>query len=146
LGALEQNHLTLGPLGDIADRMRDLISCAACLLRSIAGRIKKMMVAADGIADGDVNQQIDSTCKDELGATAAAFHRMIDYLKTMAGAAELIADGNLSVEVHPRSAHDALGNAFAAMIANLRDLVGKLSQAAGSVGTASQRSRSARPR
>jgi methyl-accepting chemotaxis protein len=116
------------------------------LTRSIAGRIKKMMLAADGIADGDVNQQIDSTCKDELGATAAAFHRMIDYLKTMAGAAELIADGNLSVEVHPRSAHDALGNAFAAMIANLRDLVGKLSQAAGSVGTASQRSRSARPR
>jgi methyl-accepting chemotaxis protein len=117
-----------------------LLGCIAAFLltRSIAGRVKKMMVAADGIADGDVNQQIDSTCKDELGATAAAFQRMIDYLKTMVGAAELIADGDLSMEVHPRSAHDALGNSFAAMIANLRDLVGKLSQAAGSVGTASQ--------
>jgi methyl-accepting chemotaxis protein len=117
-----------------------LLGCVAAFLltRSIAGRVKKMMVAADGIADGDVDQQIDSTSKDELGATAAAFQRMIDYLKTMVGAAELIAAGDLSVEVQPRSENDSLGNAFAVMIANLRDLVGKLSQAAGSVGTASK--------
>ena len=63
---------------------------------------------------------------------AAAFQRMIDYLNTMVAAAGRHAEGDLSAEVTPRSAQDALGNSFSAMIANLRELVGNLSQAAGS--------------
>ena len=110
-------------------------SVAAFLLtRSIAKRIKKMLTAADAIADGDVDQHIDDSSSDEIGATAAAFQRMIDYLKTMVAAAGRLAEGDLSVEVKPRSEQDALGNSFSAMIANLRELVGNLSRAAGSVG------------
>ena len=113
-------------------------SVAAFLLtRSIAKRIKKMLTAADAIADGNVDQRIDDSSTDEIGATAAAFQRMIDYLKTMVAAAGALAEGDLSAEVTPRSAQDALGNSFSAMIANLRELVGNLSQAAGSVGHAS---------
>jgi methyl-accepting chemotaxis protein len=114
-------------------------SAAAFLLtRSIASRTRSMMLAADGIADGDVEQDTGNPSKDELGATAAAFGRMIEYLRSMVAAAEKIADGDLSVDVHPRSDRDALGNAFEAMIANLRQLIGEVSQAAGSVGQASQ--------
>ena len=113
-------------------------SIAAFLLtRSIANRIRKMLTAADAIADGNVDQQIADSSTDEIGATAAAFQRMIDYLKTMVAAAGRLAEGDLSVEVKPRSGQDALGNSFSAMIANLRELVGNLSQAAGSVGQAS---------
>ena len=110
---------------------------AFLLTRSIANRIKKMLTAADGIADGDVDQHIDATVTDEIGQTAAAFQRMVEYLKTMVAAAGRMAEGDLSVEVEPRSERDALGNSFSAMIATLRELVGKLSQAAGSVGAAS---------
>ena len=113
-------------------------TAAVMLTRSIAKRIKKMLTAADAIADGNVDQHIDDSSTDEIGATAAAFQRMIDYLKTMVAAAGRLAEGDLSVEVKPRSGQDALGNSFSAMIANLRELVGNLSQAAGSVGQASQ--------
>ncbi len=114
-------------------------SAAAFLLtRSIATRTRRMMHAADGIADGDVEQDTGTPSKDELGATAAAFGRMVEYLRTMVHAAERIADGDLSAEVHPRGDRDALGSAFAAMAANLRQLVGEVSQAAGSVGAASK--------
>jgi methyl-accepting chemotaxis protein len=117
-----------------------LLAAAAAfvLTRSIAGRTKKMLAAADGIANGDVDQHIDVTSTDEIGATAAAFTRMVDYLKSMVAAAGEIAQGNLSVAVTPRSEHDALGNAFSAMLGNLRELVGKVSDAAGTVGLASQ--------
>jgi methyl-accepting chemotaxis protein len=108
------------------------------LTRSIAGRVNRLVTAADGIADGDVDQRIEVTSKDELGAVAAAFQRMVVYLKSMAGAAEQIADGDLSVVVEPRSERDALGNSIAAMVANLRRLVREVSDAAGSVGLASQ--------
>ncbi len=110
---------------------------AFLLTRSIASRLKKMLAAADGIAGGDVDQQIDASSKDEIGATATAFQRMIDYLKTMVATAGRLADGDLSVELEPRSERDALGNSFAATIVNLRALVRNLSEAANSVGLAS---------
>ncbi len=111
---------------------------ATVLARSLSHRAKQMLHAADGIAAGDIDQHIDASAKDELGMTAAAFQRMIAYLQNMVGAAGRIADGDLLVDVEPQSERDALGNAFAAMIVNLRDMVAKLSQAAGSVGSASQ--------
>ena len=85
------------------------VGLAFLLSRSLASRARQMLKAADGIADGDVDQHVDASSKDELGATAAAFERMIDYLNGMAGAAERIAEGDLQVEVHPRSERDALG-------------------------------------
>jgi methyl-accepting chemotaxis protein len=113
-------------------------AAATLLTRSIARRMRLLLSAADGIADGDVDQRIDVSSKDEIGATAVAFERMVDYLKSMVTAAGRIADSDLTVEVTPRSERDALGKSFAAMVTNLRELAGRLSQAAGSVGLASQ--------
>jgi methyl-accepting chemotaxis protein len=117
-----------------------LLGCLASfvLTRSIAGRLKQIMTAADGIALGEVNQRIEVTSMDELGATSAAFQRMVDYLKTMVSAAGSIADGDLSGKIQPRSEQDALGNSFAAMTVNLRTMVANLYRAAGNVGTASK--------
>jgi methyl-accepting chemotaxis protein len=128
--------LTMILVGALAILLGSL--AAFLLIRSIARRMRNMLTAADGIADGDVDQHVDATSKDELGATAAAFERTIDYLRTMVFAAGRMAEGDLSVEVQPRGERDALGNSFSAMIANLRQLVGDLSRAAGSVGMASQ--------
>jgi methyl-accepting chemotaxis protein len=114
------------------------LALAFLLSRSLASRARQMLKAADGIADGDVDQHVDASSKDELGATAAAFERMIDYLNGMAGAAERIAEGDLLVEVQPRSERDALGKAFGLMVAHLRDMVGQVAEAAGTVGAASQ--------
>jgi methyl-accepting chemotaxis protein len=108
------------------------------LTGSIATRIKGLLAAADGIAEGDVDQRIDVSSTDEIGATAAAFQRMVDYLRDMVAAAGRIADGDLTTQVEPRSERDALGNSFATMIEHLRALMGGLSSAAGSVGLASQ--------
>jgi methyl-accepting chemotaxis protein len=113
------------------------LAAAFLLTRSIATRVRRMMLAADGIAAGDVDQRTGDASRDELGQTAAAFDRMTEYLRAMVGAAEALAGGDLSAEVTPKSDRDALGNAFAAMIVNLRRLVGEVSQAAGTVGMAS---------
>jgi methyl-accepting chemotaxis protein len=114
------------------------LTAAFVTTRSLAMRARQMRAAADGIAEGDVEQHIEVTSRDELGATAAAFQRMVEYLRAMVGAAGLIADGDLSAEVQPRSERDALGNSFAKMIASLRNVVGNVSGAAGRVTTASQ--------
>ncbi len=117
-----------------------LIGTAISLLisRALAGAAGQMLRAANGIADGDVEQNVEVRSQDELGQTAAAFQRMIAYLKGMAEAAERMADGDLTVEVEPKSDRDALGNAFSRMAVNLRSMIANVSQAASSLSSSSQ--------
>jgi methyl-accepting chemotaxis protein len=62
---------------------------------------------------------------------------MVAYLKEMAGVAMAVAEGDLSVEVVPRSKRDTLGNAFLRMSHGLQDLVRTTRDSAGQVSAGS---------
>jgi methyl-accepting chemotaxis protein len=111
---------------------------AVLVVRGIMRGVRQVLVAAEGIAEGDLEQHVDVSSQDEIGQMGAAFGRMVDYLNESAGIAARVADGDLTVEVAPRSPRDVLGNAFARMVAQLRDLAGKLSGSAQSLSAASQ--------
>ncbi len=114
------------------------VSLGYWLARMISTGVGQMLVAAEGIADGDLDQQIDVKSKDEIGDMANAFTRMVDYLKGMAGAATTIADGDLTADVVPKSEKDVLGNAFSTMIATLRSTIGQVNDAATGMASASE--------
>ena len=97
-----------------------------------------MLRAAEAISHGDVDQRIPVRSKDELGRTAAAFTRMIDYLKELAGVAARLAEGDLTVEPAVRSERDLLGNAFALLVRDLRRVIGEVAGSANQVSSASQ--------
>lgn len=103
----------------------------------VASRISKPIVAvaeaADRIADGDLDVQLDTRSTDETGRMARAFERMTASLRDTASAADEIADGNLDVEVRTRSEHDVLGAAIGRMTQQLRSLIGELGTAAGTL-------------
>jgi methyl-accepting chemotaxis protein len=111
---------------------------AFLLARQIARAANQMLTAANGIADGDVDQTIELDSKDELGRTAAAFRRMIEYLRETVADLERIAAGDLTVETRRRSERDVLRNAVATMTSNLRQMVTEARNAASSVSSASQ--------
>ena len=108
------------------------------LSRSISRGAGEMLRAAEGIAEGDVEQTVDVRSKDEIGDTASAFGRMLEYLRTIAGAADSVAAGDLTVQIEPKSERDTLGRSFAAMTESLRDLVGQVDTTASSLGSASR--------
>jgi len=114
------------------------IGIALWLSRRIVGGVQQVLAAAEGISEGDLDQQVDVRSRDEIGKMATAFGRMIEYLKTNAAVAERVASGDLAVEVTPRSERDVLGNAFAAMVTQLRTVVGSVSGSAQSLSAASQ--------
>ena len=114
------------------------LALAWLLSRSLVGGIRQMLTAAEGIASGDLDQEVRLHSRDELGETAAAFRRMIAYLREMAGAAGRIAEGDLTGDVEPASEHDALGTAFATMTVNLRGLIGQMAEAADALAASSQ--------
>jgi methyl-accepting chemotaxis protein len=108
------------------------------VVRGIMRGVRQVLVAAEGIAEGDLDQHVDVKSRDEIGQMGAAFGRMVSYLHDSAGLAARVADGDLTVEVTPCSSRDVLGNAFARMVTQLRDLAGKLSGSAQSLSAASQ--------
>jgi methyl-accepting chemotaxis protein len=110
------------------------------LFVAMTGTVRRMLGAADAIAEGDLDLEQDLLVRsrDELGALAQAFARMVAYLREAADAAGRIARGDLTVQPAPRSERDVFGSAFAAMAGQLRTLVGRLSDSASRLGIASQ--------
>src|SRR5579862_4002620 len=92
--------------------------------KSITQPLTNLMNVARAIGNtGDLEHNIDLNRDDEIGELARTFHKMVTYLKEMAGVSEAIAGGDLTLEVKPRSSHDTLGNAFAKMVEGLAGLV-----------------------
>src|SRR5579859_4228066 len=92
--------------------------------KSISEPLTHLITVAREIGDsGDLDQNIDIHRNDEIGALATTFNNMVAYLKEMASVSISVAEGDLAVEVVPRSKRDTLGNAFLRMSHGLQELV-----------------------
>ncbi|MCX7682133.1 MAG: methyl-accepting chemotaxis protein [Anaerolineae bacterium] len=100
-----------------------LVSVVRLTANWIINPVKKAMEVASAISRGNVNVEIDITGKDEFGDLSRALKDMVSYLQEMAEAADRMAGGDITAEVHPRSPEDRLGNAFSMMLANLRGAI-----------------------
>jgi len=106
--------------------------------RSITLPLAELMKTAQVIGEtGDLDQVLDTSRKDEIGALAKSFAHMMTYLKEMAAAADYIAHGQLAIETHARSDRDTMGKAFASMSSGLRGLVRQVRDSAGQVAAGS---------
>ena len=116
---------------------------ASCLIaiwttRSITEPLNHLMTVTREIGDsGDLDQNIDIHRQDEIGALATTFNNMVAYLKEMASVSMSVAEGDLTVEVVPRSKRDTLGNAFLRMSHGLQELVRTTRDSAGQVSAGS---------
>jgi methyl-accepting chemotaxis protein len=106
--------------------------------KSITEPLTHLITVAREIADsGDLDQTIDIHRTDEIGALATTFNNMVAYLKEMASVSMAVAEGDLTIEVAPRSKRDTLGNAFLRMSHGLQDLVRTTRDSAGQVSAGS---------
>ncbi len=107
--------------------------------KSISEPLTHLITVAREIGDsGDLDQNIDIHRNDEIGALATTFNNMVAYLKEMASVSMAVAEGDLSVEVVPRSKRDTLGNAFLRMSHGLQELVRTTRDSAGQVSAGSK--------
>ena len=106
--------------------------------KSITEPLRHLITVAQEIGDsGDLDQSIDIHRNDEIGALATTFNNMVAYLKEMASVSMAVAEGDLTVEVAPRSKRDTLGNAFLRMNLGLREIVRTTRDAASQVSAGS---------
>lgn len=106
--------------------------------KSITDPLHHLITVAREIGDsGDLDQNIDIHRTDEIGALATTFNNMVSYLKEMATVSMAVAEGDLTVEVVPRSKRDTLGNAFLKMSHGLQELVRTTRDSASQVSSGS---------
>jgi methyl-accepting chemotaxis protein len=106
--------------------------------RHLSRRLRAVSAAAEALAEGDIDHELSVKGRDEVGRTAGALATMVEHLRSLAGAADRVAAGDLTVKLEPRSKRDRLGAAFAGLVAELRAAVSQMSRSATSVAGASE--------
>ncbi|MBV9772586.1 MAG: HAMP domain-containing protein, partial [Gemmatimonadetes bacterium] len=100
-----------------------LAGVVVVLVRRVTGPLVRIAGVARRIALGDVSGDVEHRSEDEIGQVAGALRDIVEYNRTIAGAAQALSRGDLSVEVTPKSAEDVLSENFRQALATLRDLL-----------------------
>jgi len=112
------------------------VALSMLIARSITTPLLAAVVAANRVAEGDVDVRVDATSRDETGQLLQAMGRMIASTKEKVDAAVQIAKGDLTIAVTPQSAKDALGIALQGMIAKLSQVIGEVRSGANALSSA----------
>ncbi|MGQ9699372.1 MAG: Cache 3/Cache 2 fusion domain-containing protein, partial [Armatimonadota bacterium] len=91
--------------------------------RRIVKPIEEVTAAAQAMSLGRVDVSVKASSDDEIGSLVRAMQEVADAARTMANTANSVADGNVDVEVHPRSEADVLGKSIASVVQSVRSLV-----------------------
>ena len=119
-----------GEFGKIVQGINDTLDAVTGPLRIAAQYIERISV-------GDFPPKISDSYHGDFNEIIKNLNHMLDLLSEMAEAVNQVATGDLTVGVTPRSEKDALGNAVAQMLANLRQLAGQMKEATDNISKAS---------
>ena len=155
-GALEQLKNTLAPalraslekrMATYTDELRNslLVAFVAFLVvllvgwyivRSITKPLAQVVNVANQIAVGNLNvEAVDGHRRDEIGALARAFERMLAALREQVLLVQDISEGDLTGTIKPQSTNDDMGNALQAMVKHLSTLVSEVHRSGIQVNT-----------
>ncbi len=101
--------------------------------RSIFRPLVKIASTAGQFAKGDLNHEIQHHSKDEIGILADSFRELKSYVEDARNAAEALGNGDLTVNITPRSDQDALSRSIKNAVSTQQKLIaetGKLTRAA----------------
>jgi methyl-accepting chemotaxis protein len=95
------------------------------IIRSITRPLAKVADAADRVAEGRVDVELDVHGRDEISKVAESFRAVIAHLKTMSEAVGQFANGHLNVQITPKSDGDVLGHAFVDLREQMQQALGE---------------------
>lgn len=115
------------------------IALGIFISRVISNPVKKLERAADKLALGDVNINIEATtAKDEIGKLMHSFSNMVENIRSQAFTAERIAGGDLTVDVEIKSEDDLLGKKLHELVEKNNEVLTSIALASEQVSAGSQ--------
>lgn len=113
------------------------------LTRTVRIAVKQLSDAAEQIALGKVDVKLVKKNNDEFGQLLDDYQMVVDNIKYQAEVAGEVADGNLTVEVSPRSEEDLLGISLKRLVKRNLHALTNINDAAYQVTTSSSQVASA---
>ncbi len=122
------------------------LSILSIMITGISNPIHKLSDIAKQIAKGEVDIDLPAMDgKNEVAVLQSSFHDMITNLKEQAKILERVAEGDLQVDIIPKTANDLMGNAIKRMLDDdnrafsaIRNATGQISVSSGEIAAASQ--------
>lgn len=111
--------------------------------KAIRTSVEQLSKVAKDIAKGKVDIKLEKTRNDEFGELIDEYQTVIDNIRYQAQIAEEVANGNMLVEVTPRSEEDVLGNALKKLVSRNLHAMTNVNDAAYQVTTSSSQVASA---
>ncbi len=114
------------------------IAITILITRSIVKPLETAVDTARRMSVGDLGMTIEVNTTDETGMLLSAMKEMVEANRNVAQAAELIAAGDLGVQLKARSQQDTLLIALRKMVDNLTDVITNVRMSADNVTAGSQ--------
>lgn len=105
---------------------------------SITRPLGLVVKAAEQVALGDVNIELDDRARDETGMMARAMKKMIDATRNIVNDAEKMAAGDMTIDVLVRSEKDALGHSLSDMVARVGEVISGVLSGTANIASASE--------
>ena len=99
----------------------------------IAGSIKSAAIAAEGLANGDLDQDVDIRSRDEIGDMGAAFRKMIANLSRIIGEVKAAAEALSSASEEVSATAQSLSQASSEQAASVEETSASLEQMTASI-------------
>ena len=103
------------------------------VVRSIRLPIEELVEASKKMADGDDDISFTWAKNGEFGVLSQAFTDMVQGNREQSNMVGMVADGDLTVDVKPKSDKDVLGNSIKRMVSTNRESLSHIDDAANSV-------------
>lgn len=108
------------------------------IFRSIVSPLSSATDNIKKLAKGDTDITVSVSSGGEIGVLERAMEEMIDSSVKMGGALKHIAQGDLSIEVAPRSDRDILGKSLTLMLSHLQMMIGKIQEGINTLASSCQ--------
>ena len=115
------------------------VVAAGFLMRTITRPLAEITEVAQAVAAGDFSRQVTINRRDEVGQLAHAFRSLLDYIKSIAVAADTLSQGDLRLEMQPRSQADVLSANVGHLAANLQGIFVQLNHNASALSGTSEK-------
>jgi methyl-accepting chemotaxis protein len=96
------------------------------LTRVVANPVRRMAVAADALARGDLAQRFEVSSADEVGTLAASLEALVAYVNHVAASVDGLSRGDFDVRLEPRGPADVLSVNVERAAGTLRQLLGEV--------------------
>ncbi len=114
-----------------------IVSIQFWMVKTMINPSRKIKESAERLQLGDLDYTDPVNSDDEFGDIAHALDKAKAYMKELADTSVLLSNGDLTRDIQPRSDRDVLGQSFAKMTVNWREMVRQLTDSAERLSAAS---------